>query len=829
MVHCAEGHYRRVWVPSTVQGVRGVYRWICLHCEAKKTSPPHSYSDDTSPTTRMTHVINKHDNAPRPKRQRAAPSSPASVPPADALLPPPPVPSVPQAPKRRKVEVDANQRDLPSSFAPIRNSLVMPAIANMFADCGLAHHLIERPSFIAAFEAFRNATIPIGNRRALKQHQSILAQQLREKVVKAARTHCRSHPLTIGIDGWTNVRQDKVTNVVILCGGVAYYWCSIVNTSHHNTAKWLLEPLLQVLDDIKGHGLIFSALVTDNEAANKTLHNLLLPHYPFLIRSPCAAHLLQLCVRKALIQPTVEPIITAMEELLAAFKYKANRLTLKTLQLTASANLTSYCLIRPNDTRWSSWLYAATRLLKLKAYCDVVVPQQPLFWVNLAEIVRFLQPFQVATDIMQSDSSTMYDLYAQFTSILTHVDNLPSSSCFFTARDDIHNLTIAVLEKHVDLDLIVACALLSFDKATPSIFPSRMRSAQKTFCEFAAQYALYWNVSAASTIEEARNQAFAEWTDWTAATPGTTFEDMEGEAEHLRAHHCLQHQQQSTHQRNFTRWNPRAAWANHVHAAPILCLGAIALLSVAGSEAAVERTFSAQGRIHSKYRNRLKDEAVEVEMYVKFNEAALRRKIEARDGGNWVELTEDWEEAAMSPLITASLFLTRIREEVMEEEAEEEREAQDEQKTAEEQKREESEQRVEGERKEAREGREVHEVKEEWEEKDEEKDEQPSLPSVSRIPIAPLPASADDVHRFVVNYVRTVPWKSGIHAKFRWTERYVGHLSNASQTAIPPINDTVTELQRKVMKYVRSDQGPPPPDTYVEEVDIVDPLNDSEL
>ena len=454
------------------------------------------------------------------------------------------------------------------------------------------------------------------------------------------------------------------------------------------------------------------------------------------------------------------------------------------------------------------------------------MPQQPAFWVNLAEIIRFLQPFQIATDIMQSDSSTMYDLYAQFKTILTHVDNLPLSSCFSTAKDDIHNLTIAVLEKHVDLDLIVACALLSFDKATPSLFPSRIRSAQKAFCEFAAQYALYWNVSAASAIEEARNQAFAEWTDWTAATPGSTFEDMEGEVERLRAHHCLQHQQQSSHHRNFTRWSPRAAWSNHVHAAPILCLGAIALLSVAGSEAAVERTFSAQGRIHNKCRNRLKDEAVEVEMYIKFNEAALRRKTEARDVGTWVELTENWEEAAMSPLVTATLFLTRIREEVMEEEAEEEREANEAQRTEEEKKREESGHSVESEWAEARAGREVEEVREEKKEDDE---PPPSPPSISRIPDPPPSASADDVHRFIVNYVKTIPWKSGIHAKFRWTERYVGHLSNASQTAVPPINDTVTELQRKIMKYVRSEQAPPPPDSYADEVDIVDPLNDAEL
>jgi hypothetical protein len=212
------------------------------------------------------------------------------------------------------------------------------------------------------------------------------------------------------------VRKDKVTNVVILCGGVAYYWCSIVNTSNHNTAVWLKDPMMEVLNTIKAEGLMFSSLVTDNEEANKLLHKLLRPHYPFLIRSPCTAHLLQLCVRKALVLPAIEPIMTAMEELLAKFKYKEARLKLKTLQLTATD--THHCLVRPNDTRWSSWLYASRRLLKLKVYCDVVVPQQPQFWADLNEIIRFLSPFQVATDIMQSDSSTIYELYQQFTTIL---------------------------------------------------------------------------------------------------------------------------------------------------------------------------------------------------------------------------------------------------------------------------------------------------------------------------------------------------------------------------------------------------------------------------
>ena len=44
---------------------------------------------------------------------------------------------------------------------------------------------------------------------------SALAQSLRLRVIHQLRTFCRSSPLTIAIDGWTNVNTAKVTNVVI--------------------------------------------------------------------------------------------------------------------------------------------------------------------------------------------------------------------------------------------------------------------------------------------------------------------------------------------------------------------------------------------------------------------------------------------------------------------------------------------------------------------------------------------------------------------------------------------------------------------------------------
>ena len=55
------------------------------------------------------------------------------------------------------------------------------------------------------------------------------------------------------------------------------------------------------------------------------------------------------------------------------------------------------------------------------------------------------------------------------------------------------------------------------------------------------------------------------------------------------------------------------------------------------------------------------------------------------------------------------------------------------------------------------------------------------------------------------------------------------HLSDASQRWMPPINDTDKVLQAKIMKYLRSEEGPPSPDVYAEEEDIVDPQAEPEL
>jgi hypothetical protein len=72
---------------------------------------------------------------------------------------------------------------------------------------------------------------------------------------------------------------------------------------------------------------------------------------------------------------------------------------------------------------------------------------------------------------------------------------------------------------------------------------------------------------------------------------------------------------------------------------------ALVLLSVSASEAAVERSFSAQAIVHSKERNRLHSETIEAEMFLKFNHRVMQprdRQPEAA-GAGVIEMDDDFD------------------------------------------------------------------------------------------------------------------------------------------------------------------------------------------
>jgi len=216
--------------------------------------------------------------------------------------------------------VDASFRR--RSAAPALNALAVAFAAN-----SIAYAVVENSAFRALLttlgwpgdlpsrELVRNAV----------QHNSAAVRQDVIDLLKDA-------VVTLAADGWTNVKRQKVTNIVLMLQGKALYWCSIVNTGE-NTAEWLAGQLLRIITTlINEHKARVIGVVVDNEAVNGAAHRLLLPDLPFLIHIPCAAHTIQLIVRSCLELPQMKPLVEQLCTLIRFFDVKENRIALRRIQ-----------------------------------------------------------------------------------------------------------------------------------------------------------------------------------------------------------------------------------------------------------------------------------------------------------------------------------------------------------------------------------------------------------------------------------------------------------------------------------------------------------------
>lgn len=223
---------------------------------------------------------------------------------------------------------------------------------------------------------WRNSSELLPTRKRMRIMYKDEANKMKKMVVNKLKAST-STPVTVALDGWTNTRHDKVINVTPICGGVAYYWQSTVMSTERCTAENQAPHIAEAIRSIISNAVIVVALATDNEAVNGSVYRMLTADFPFLVHVPCAAHTIQLCVKLILDLDIISTTIRGMAAIFSAFeKRKEYRLQLINLQKRSTHPLH---LQKPNDTRWSSTFRAAKRLLELKDYIHMVMPQeQPL-------------------------------------------------------------------------------------------------------------------------------------------------------------------------------------------------------------------------------------------------------------------------------------------------------------------------------------------------------------------------------------------------------------------------------------------------------------------
>lgn len=529
------------------------------------------------------------------------------------------------------------------------NPLVLRAAAKLYAKHALPHRLADSRDMDEFLRYVRYSSCNWPSRAAIKQAQSELAARLRVEMVNKLRQYSVGSPISIAIDGWTNTRHHKVTNLLCLCGGQAYYWGSIVNRYDKNTATWLLKPISTAIADLTAKGIRITALVADNEAVNGKLYRLLKPQFPFLLLSPCAAHTIQLCVNKALRIGGIMEVMTTMEGIIRQFRKgersKILRQRLANLQRQVQGEKGIKPLIIPCDTRWSSHRAAGVRLLELQRFvvmCELPTAPADSFWLQLTELMDFLRPFQDATDIIQADNSTLYSVFDQFNKLLLYVASVQPTSTFYSAMPLVHNIIVNNWETHVNKRAAICCAWFSFDKTVRDLDENDLTAARVWFVDYALLYAKQWNLARDMSDSVLRGKVNVMWGQFTTSAVGSKFAEFDKLASDIEAAQ-KEENRRLVNGKWVTTWYPVHVWRTVESEVPLFANPAIGLLCVAGSEAAVERSFSAQDTVHTKKRNRLTDQSVQNEMFIRFNSDAVEgvEREQKVVGGNCIELTDE--------------------------------------------------------------------------------------------------------------------------------------------------------------------------------------------
>jgi hypothetical protein len=511
-------------------------------------------------------------------------------------------------------------------------------LVHAFAVHSLPLHILQSEVFINLMICWRNSEVmlPTSKRMRVMYHDE--ANRMKQEVLNNMKAS-KAIPVTVALDGWTNPCHEKVINIIPLSRGIAYYWKSIVLSTQKCSAENQYPQVRDSIQSLISNSVVVVALTTDNEAVNGALYRLLLKDFPFLVHIPCAAHTIQLCVKLIIDLPLINTTIRGMAAIFSAFeKSKEYRLKLINIQKAGSPGKDALNLQKPNDTRWSSVLKAAKRLVLLKDYVQFVLPQESAFWAGLDILVPFLTPFQIATDIVQSDSATLYDVYHQFAGLATQLDAISAQHPLFSIKAEALNAIKSHWRKNINKEAVIASAILSFDESHTELFSRKEidDSIRWFIHKFSVPFLAYYGCTEvdAAGIE---GTLMEQWSEFEGSTG--VFLNVVQDKDILKRKQIEKHRTMNADGVQHSRWDARHLWRTKLRSASELSICAMALLSITASEAAVERSFSMQDIVHSKRRNRLKDESVEDEMFIKFNYRALKQQPDS--SGTVFELNDE--------------------------------------------------------------------------------------------------------------------------------------------------------------------------------------------
>jgi hypothetical protein len=354
---------------------------------------------------------------------------------------------------------------------------------------------------------------------------------------------------------------------------------------------------------------------------------------------------------------------------------------------------------------------------------------------------------------------------------MRHADALVFPHPYAPLRSPLLKIIKAEWETHVNKNVVIMCAHLSLNPSYKRFSDKEKDDAQQWFYGWGGDYIKEYGLSDRQGEESISVAIMRQYGAFSARSD--LFAKFDQRHQLFEKDH---NNVQAERDQKSTRHDVRLTWTSFTNTAPELCLLAIALLSITASEAAVERTFSRQGLVHSKLRNRLSDDTVRMQMFFSFNTRALEQP-HRHHGPSCKELE-------VEEVDKGTALLTEWQAESSDCETEDEDEEEDE---------EEDEKRNEEERE--KEVKEMEDMEEKEEKQDQVKEDEGIQEEGSRLEEKKDEKPTKSLEEFIADYVTMHRITSG----YRWnTDK-----ENALQEALVSegIGTLVSDVKVKIRKY----------------------------
>lgn len=317
-----------------------------------------------------------------------------------------------------------------TSIQPTDDEL-MSRIVTFFATNAIARSKLKHEAFIDFLRTF----IPDFQAEKLTQTKFLVelerqANEARATLIETLRT-IRNLVITLGFDSMT-CHGHKYVNIMLLSVGRSDYWTTIDCGQEADTTENEVKLLAKVIDDLRtNYELEVHGIVCDN-TNNVVAAARRLAKSHDLIQLGCAAHQVQLIVRKMLEDEELNCELHVFDEMINGFRNgKGSKKRRNDL-----AQLTQLKIIVPNVTRWNGIHRSYVRLQDLRQHIielgydrDAEVRD----WQTLDAVVGILGFFKEITDKVQSDSNTLFVTYQCFRDIKERLIHLESVKSKFTS------------------------------------------------------------------------------------------------------------------------------------------------------------------------------------------------------------------------------------------------------------------------------------------------------------------------------------------------------------------------------------------------------------